>query len=96
VSELSKDLNKFKLWILELWSVAGLEAPLLARAFSIVWRTVKKAAVKWSRVLVSVLPAWQMGKAKISSVPNVSREPRLGGVLLSHFLNLNVPFEVYA
>ena len=46
-----------------LWSVAGLAAPLLARDPSTVGRTVEKAAVSWSRVMVSVVPAWPMEKA---------------------------------
>ena len=46
-----------------LWSVAGLATLLLARDLSTLGRTVEKAAVRWSRVLVSVIPAWPMGKA---------------------------------
>jgi len=46
-----------------LWSVAGLAAPLMARDLSTFGRTVEKAAVRLSRVLVSVVPAWPMGKA---------------------------------
>ena len=55
---------------MELWSVAGLAAPLLARDLSTVGRTVEKAAVSWSRVLVSVVSAWPMGKAMNSTRPH--------------------------
>jgi len=54
-----------------LWSVAGLGAPLLAREFSTLDRTVEKEAVRWSNVLVSVVPAWPMGKAMNTPVPNI-------------------------
>jgi len=46
-----------------LWSVAGLAAPMLVRVLSTFGRTVEKVAVKWYRVLVSVVPAWPMRKA---------------------------------
>ena len=40
-----------------MWSVEGLAAPMLASDLYTVSRTVEKAAVSWSRVLVSVVPA---------------------------------------
>ena len=56
VSESSNDLNKAWLGALALWSVAGMDVPLLAHDISTVGRTVETAAVRWSRVLVSVVP----------------------------------------
>ena len=70
VIESSSDLNRVKSWTLALWSVSGLEMPLLARDLSINGRTVEKAAVRWSRVLVSVVPAWPIGKATNSIRPH--------------------------
>jgi hypothetical protein len=70
VSESISDLNRKWSWVLALWSVAGLEAPLLSRDLSTVGRTVEKAAVRCSRVLVSVVPAWPMGKAITPPVPS--------------------------
>jgi len=40
---------------------------MLARGLSTVGQTVEKVAVRWSRVLVSVVPAWPMGKAMTST-----------------------------
>jgi hypothetical protein len=57
VIESRSDLNRVKSWALALWSVSGLEMPQLARDLSIGGRTVEKAAVRWSCVLVSVVPA---------------------------------------
>ncbi len=57
VTESNNDLNRAKLWAFALWSVAGLEMPLLARDLSTDDRTMEKAAVRWSRVLVSVVTA---------------------------------------
>jgi hypothetical protein len=62
IVESSNDLNMAKSWTLALWSVAGLDAPLLARDLSTVGRTVEKAAARWARVMVSVVPAWPIGK----------------------------------
>jgi len=53
-----------------LCSVAWLAAPLPARDLSTLGRTVEKAEVRWSRVLVSVVPAWPMGKAMSSTRPH--------------------------
>ncbi len=57
VIESSNDLNMVKSWAFALWSVVGLEAPLLARDLSTDGRTLEEAAVRWLRVLVSVVPA---------------------------------------
>ena len=57
VSDSSSDLNKVESWAFALWSLAGMEMPMLARGISTDGRTVEKAAVRWSRVLVSVVPA---------------------------------------
>ena len=78
---------------LALWSVAGLAAPMLARDLSAIGRTVEKAeAVSWSRVLVSVVPAWPMGKAMNSTRPQYllicGRQE--GGVFLGLLLELNI------
>ena len=43
--------------------MAGLAAPLLARDLSTAGQTVEKAAMSLSRVLVSVVPEWPVGKA---------------------------------
>ena len=56
VIESRSDLNRVKSWAFVLWSVAGLEMPQLTRDLSVEDRTVEKAAVMWSRVLVSVVP----------------------------------------
>ncbi len=69
VIESSSDLNMVKSWAFALWSVAGQDAPLLARDLSADGRTVKMAAVRWSRVLVSVVPEWPIGKATNSNLP---------------------------
>jgi len=69
VIESNNDLNKVKSWTFALCSVAGLEMPLLARDLSIDGRTVEKAALRWSMVLVSVVTAWPMGKATNSTLP---------------------------
>jgi hypothetical protein len=65
MSESNNNLNMVQSWILALWSVAGLAAPLLARDLSKVGWTVEKTAASWSRVLVSVVPP--MGKAMNST-----------------------------
>ena len=69
MSESNDDLKRVKSWALALWSVAGLTTPLLARDLSTLGRTVEKAAVGWSRFLVSVVSAWPMGKAINSTRP---------------------------
>ena len=69
VIDASSDLNKVKSWAFASWSVAGLEMPMLARDLSTNGRTVEKAALRCSKVLVSVVPAWSMGKATNSTLP---------------------------
>ena len=44
-------------------------APVQARDLFTVFRTVEKAAVSWSTVLVSVVPAWPMEKTINSTHP---------------------------
>ena len=56
VIESNNNLNIVKSWAFALWSVAGLEMPMLARDLSTDGRTVEKAAVGLSRVLVRVVP----------------------------------------
>ena len=63
VFESSTDLNRVKSWAFALRSMAGLDMPMLARDLSTDIRTVEKAAVRWYRVLVSVVPTWPLGKA---------------------------------
>jgi len=61
--------------------VWGLDAPLLARVCSMFGQTVEKAAVRWSRVLVSVVIAWPKGgddKLYLSTVFLESRDE--GGI----------------
>jgi len=87
VSESNNDLNKEQSWLLALWSVAGLEAPMLARDLSTVGRTVEKASVRWSRVLVSVVPAWPMGKAMNSTRPQYLLRAAMRGEYFSVFLS---------
>ena len=55
--EARSDLNRMKSWAFALWSVAGLRMPLLARDRSTEGLTMESAAVRWSSVLVSVVPA---------------------------------------
>ena len=69
VIESRSDLNRMKSWAFALWSVAGLRMPLLARDRSTEGLTVESAAVRWSNVLVSVVPAWPMGTATNSTLP---------------------------
>ena len=49
--------------------MAGNESPLLVLELPVIGRTVEKAVVSWWRVLVSVVPAWPMGKAMNSTLP---------------------------
>ncbi len=67
--------------------MAGLKAPLLPRDLSTVGRTVEKAAVSCSRVLVSVVPAWPMGKAMNSTLPQYLQRAAMRGEYLSVFLS---------
>jgi hypothetical protein len=80
VSESRNDLNMEKSWVLALWSVVGLEAPLLSRDLPTVGRTVEKAAVRCSRVLVSMVPAWPMGKAMNSTRPQYLLRAAMRGI----------------
>ncbi len=70
-----------------MWSVAGLKVPLLARDLSTVGWTVEKAAVSYSRVLVSVVPAWPMGKAMNSTLPQHLRRAAMKGEYFSVVLS---------
>ncbi len=45
VIDSNSDLNRVKSWAFALWSVAGLEMPLLVRDLSTEGQTVEKAAV---------------------------------------------------
>jgi len=61
VIDSSSDLNRVKSWTFALWSVARLEMHEMVRDLSTHGRTVEKAAVRLSRVLVSVVPACPIG-----------------------------------
>jgi hypothetical protein len=82
--------------MLALWSVAELAAPVLVRVFSTFVRTAEKTAVRWSRILVSVVSAWPMGKAKNSTRLQylLRAAMRGGGEYFRFFLDLNVAAEV--
>ncbi len=69
VIESIRDLNRMKSWAFELWSVAGLKMPLLARDRSTEGLTVEKAGMRWFSVFMSVVPAWPMGTATNSTLP---------------------------
>jgi len=71
-----------------LWSVVELETPLMARDISTVGRTVEKAAVRCSRVLVSVVPAWPMGKSMNSARPQYLLRAAKGGFFLGLLLEI--------
>ena len=80
-----------------LWSVAGMLAPLPARDLSTFGRTAAKAAVSWSRVRVSVVHAWPIGKAhKLHPSPISSKGRQEMEVLLVLLLELNVATKVPA
>jgi hypothetical protein len=66
--------------------MAGLDMPLLARDLSKDGRTVEKAAVRWPRVLVSVVLAWPIGKAIISILPQYLLRAAIRGEYFSVFL----------
>ena len=71
--------------------------PMLARDLSTAGRTVEKAAMSWSRTLVSVVLAWPMGKGNELHPSQVSCEGRQeGGVFLGLLIKLNVAAEVLA
>ena len=71
-----------------LWSVTGLAAPQLARDFSTFGRTVEKAAVTWSRDLVSAIPAWPIGKAMNSTRPQYLLRTAMRGEYFSVFFSI--------
>ena len=58
---------------------------MMARALSTEGRTVEKAAVRWSRVLVSVVPAWPLGKATNSTRPQYFLRTAIRGEHFSVF-----------
>ena len=67
VTESSKDLNKRQSWLLALESMEGLVVPVLALAWSASGRAVERVAVRLTRVLESVVPAWPRGIATNST-----------------------------
>jgi hypothetical protein len=69
VSASSNNLNRRQSWLMALESMVGSNVPLMALVWSTLRRTVEKAAVRWSRVLVSVVPACPMGMATNSNRP---------------------------
>ena len=82
----SSDLNMVKSWVFALRSMAGLDMPLLARDLSTDGRTVEKAAVRWSRVQVSVVLAWPIGKAINFTLPQYLLRSAMRGEYFSVFL----------
>ena len=50
-------------------SMVGWVVPVMALAWSASGRAAEKAAVRWAMVLESVVPAWPMGIAKSSTLP---------------------------
>ena len=52
-----------------LWSVAANVSPLLVLDLTVVGRTVEKAVVSLFIVLVIVVPAWPIGSAMSSTLP---------------------------
>ena len=70
-----------------MWSVAELVTPLLARDLSTFGRTAKKAAVRWSRVWVSVVPTWPIGKAINSTRPHYILRAAKRGRYFSFFFS---------
>ena len=69
----------------------------MARDLFLVGRTVKKAAMGWSRVLMCVVPALPMGKAMNSTRPQyLLRAAMRGGVFLGLLDELSVAAEVLA
>jgi hypothetical protein len=72
---------------------------MLARDLCTVGRTVEKAAVRWSRVMVSVVPAWPLGKAMNSTQTQYllsSEGCDEGGVFLGLLVELTLAAEVLA
>jgi hypothetical protein len=49
--------------------MVGWVVPVLALTWSADGRAVEKAAVRWARVLETVVPAWPMGIATNSTLP---------------------------
>ena len=70
-----------------MWSVAGMETPLLVRDLSTVGRTAEKVVVRFSRVLVSVVPTQPMGKAMNSTSPQYFLRDEMRGEYFSIFLS---------
>ena len=69
--------------------------PLLALVGSVLGRTVEKAVTRWVSVLVSVIPAWPIGKAMNSTCSQcLLRAAMRGGVL--HGLGFELTAEVPA
>ena len=66
-------------------SVVGCEVPMLALVWSTLGRTVENAAVRWSRVLMSVVLACPMGMATNSTRPQCCLRAATGGVYFSVF-----------
>ncbi len=79
VSESNSDLNRVYSWLLAFWSVAVSVSPLLVLDLTVVGRTVEKAVVRWSRVLVRVVPAWSIGSAMSSTLPQYLRRAAIRG-----------------
>ena len=60
-------------------------APLLVLGLPVNGRTAEQAVVSWSRVLVRVVPAWPMGKAMSSTLPQYLRRAANRGAYFEVF-----------
>ena len=90
MSDSRSDLNYILSWVLALWFVAELAAPMWARVLSSFNWTMEKAAVCWSRVQVIVVPTWPMGRAINFTRPQylLKAAKRRGEDFLFFFSNL--------
>ena len=66
----------------------GARCALLARDLFTDGRTVEKAAVRCSRVLMSVAPAWPIGRAMSSTRSQYFLRAAIGGGYFSVFLSI--------
>jgi len=85
VSASNIDLNMRQFGLLALESVSGCEVPSRVLVRSGLGRTVENAAVRWSRVLLSVVPACPMGMATNSTHPQYCLRAATRGEYFSVF-----------
>ena len=65
--ESNNDLNRMLSWALAVWSISGMRLNLLALVGSTWGRMVEKAAARWVRVAVGVVPEFPIGNATNST-----------------------------